>query len=55
MPFDVINAGTTFQKMMDTIFASQIDKNMQIYVDDKITKSKRLKATSPIFEKPSKI
>ncbi|XP_074329165.1 uncharacterized protein LOC141666851 isoform X1 [Apium graveolens] len=40
MPFGLINAGATFQQTMDKIFSSQIGKNMLIYVDDMITKSK---------------
>ncbi|XP_074352689.1 uncharacterized protein LOC141691836 [Apium graveolens] len=40
MPFGLINAGVTFQQMMDTIFGSQIGKNMLIYMDDMITKFK---------------
>ncbi|XP_074356705.1 uncharacterized protein LOC141696464 [Apium graveolens] len=40
MPFGLINAGATFQQMMDKIFTSQIRRNMLIYVDDMITKSK---------------
>lgn len=33
--------GTTFQQMMDTVFGSQIGRNVQVYVDDMITKSKQ--------------
>lgn len=40
MPFGLINAGATFQQMMDTVFGSQIGKNLQIYVDDMIAMSK---------------
>ena len=39
VPFGLLNAGATFQKMMDTIFEPQIGRNMQIYVDDMIVKS----------------
>lgn len=39
--FGLIKTGATFQQMMDTIFSSQIDKNIQIYVDGIITKSKK--------------
>lgn len=40
MPFGLINAGATFQEMMDSIFGSQIGRNVQVYVNDMITKSK---------------
>nr|XP_017245509.1 PREDICTED: uncharacterized protein LOC108217176 [Daucus carota subsp. sativus] len=39
VPFGLLNAGATFQRTMDTIFASQVGRNMQIYVDDMIVKS----------------
>ncbi|XP_074323982.1 uncharacterized protein LOC141660900 [Apium graveolens] len=38
MPFGLINAGATYQKMMNTIFKSQLGNNMESYVDDMITK-----------------
>ena len=40
MPFGLLNAGATFQHTMDNIFAPQIGRNIQIYVDDMIVKSK---------------
>lgn len=39
MPFGLINAGAAFQKKMDEIFASLIDRNMEVYVDDMIVNS----------------
>lgn len=48
VPFGLLNAGTTFQKAMDTIFAPQLGKNMQVYVDDMIVKS--LKAEDHILD-----
>ena len=42
MPFGLISAGATFQRTMDVIFASQIGRNMEVYVDDMIVKSKQL-------------
>lgn len=39
LPFGLLNAGATFQQAMDTIFAPQIGRNIQIYVDDMIVKS----------------
>ncbi|XP_074377708.1 uncharacterized protein LOC141719230 [Apium graveolens] len=40
MPFGLINAGATFQRMMDEIFKKQLGRNLEVYVDDMITKSK---------------
>ncbi|XP_074377335.1 uncharacterized protein LOC141718858 [Apium graveolens] len=39
MPFGLINAGATYQKMMNTIFKDQQGRNMESYVDDMISKS----------------
>lgn len=39
MPFGLINAGVTFQKAMNKIFAAQLGRNMEAYVDDLIFKS----------------
>ena len=36
MPFRLINAGATYQRMMNKIFAPQLDCNMEVYVDDMI-------------------
>ncbi|XP_074363809.1 uncharacterized protein LOC141704454 [Apium graveolens] len=40
MLFGLINASTTFQRMMDEIFKNQLGRNLEVYVDDMITKSK---------------
>ncbi|GAA0173147.1 hypothetical protein LIER_41469 [Lithospermum erythrorhizon] len=40
MPFGLKNAGTTYQRMVNIIFANQIGRNMKIYVDDMLVKSK---------------
>ncbi|XP_074350084.1 uncharacterized protein LOC141689632 [Apium graveolens] len=39
IPFRLINIGATYQKMMNTIFKSQLGRNMESYVDDMISKS----------------
>ncbi|XP_017221564.1 uncharacterized protein LOC135148512 [Daucus carota subsp. sativus] len=39
MPFGLINAGATYQCMMNKIFAPQLGRNMEVYVDDMIVKS----------------
>ena len=39
MPFGLKNAGATFQKMVNKVFASQIGRNMEVYMDDMLVKS----------------
>ena len=41
MPFELKNAGTTYQRLMYRMFASQIGKNVQVYVDDMLVKSRQ--------------
>ena len=40
MPFNLKNAGSTYQRMMTRIFKSQLGKNIEIYIDDMVVKSK---------------
>ena len=42
MPFGFINAGATYQRMMNAVFESQMGRNMESYVDDMIEKSKTI-------------
>ncbi|GJY82085.1 reverse transcriptase domain-containing protein [Tanacetum coccineum] len=39
MPFGLKNAGTTYQRLVDTAFQSQIGRNLEAYVDDMVIKS----------------
>lgn len=39
MTFELINAGATYQRMMNHVFTKQLGKNMEVYVDDMIVKS----------------
>ena len=41
MPFGLKNAGATYQKLMNKMFANQIERNVQVYVDDMLVKSWR--------------
>ena len=41
MPFGLKNAGATYQRLMNRMFAQQIGRNVQVYVDDMLVKSKR--------------
>ena len=39
MPFGLKNAGATYQRLMNRMFALQIGRNVQVYVDDMLVKS----------------
>ncbi|XP_071728587.1 uncharacterized protein [Rutidosis leptorrhynchoides] len=39
MPFGLINAGATYQRLIDTAFEKQIGRNLEAYVDDLVIKS----------------
>ena len=40
MPFGLKNAETTYQRLVNKMFSQQIDRNMEVYVDDMLVKSK---------------
>ena len=40
MPFGLKNAGATYQRLVNKIFSKQIGRNMEVYVDDMLIKSK---------------
>ena len=40
MPFGLKNAGATYQRLVNKMFSKQIDRNMEVYVDDMLVKSK---------------
>ena len=40
MSFGLKNAGSTYQKMMTRMFEPRLGKNIEIYVDDMVVKSK---------------
>ena len=40
MPFGLKNAGVTYQKLVNKMFSKQIGRNMEVYVDDMLVKSK---------------
>ncbi|GKE84906.1 reverse transcriptase domain-containing protein [Tanacetum coccineum] len=39
MPFGLKNAGSTYQRLVDKAFDSQVGRNMEVYVDDLVIKS----------------
>ncbi|KAL0410820.1 UNVERIFIED_CONTAM: hypothetical protein Slati_3671700 [Sesamum latifolium] len=40
MPFGLKNVGATYQRLVDKIFRPQIGRNVEVYVDDMLVKSK---------------
>lgn len=40
MPFGLKNAGVTYQRLVNYMFAKQIGRNTEVYVDDMLAKSK---------------
>ncbi|KAM2403587.1 hypothetical protein ACFX1X_031329 [Malus domestica] len=40
MPFGLKNAGATYQRLVNSMFAEQIGNSMEVYVDDMLVKSK---------------
>ena len=43
MPFGLKNVGATYQRMMIRMFEPQLGKNIEIYIDDMVVKSKASK------------
>ncbi|KAL0462005.1 UNVERIFIED_CONTAM: hypothetical protein Slati_0088100 [Sesamum latifolium] len=41
MPFGLKNGGATYQRLVDKIFHPQIGRNVEVYVDDMLVKSKK--------------
>ena len=41
MPFRLKNAGATYQRLVNKMFAPQIGRNVEVYVDDMLVKSAR--------------
>ncbi|KAK1561842.1 hypothetical protein Q3G72_001659 [Acer saccharum] len=39
MPFGLKNAGATYQRLVNRMFARQIRRNIEVYVNDMLTKS----------------
>ena len=44
MPFGLKNAGAMYQRLVNQMFNKQIGKNMEVYVDDMLVKSKEVLA-----------
>ena len=55
MPFGLKNAGATYQRLVNKIFAGQIGRNMKVYVDDMLVKNKKMEDQIAGLEEPFKI
>ncbi|GKF10289.1 reverse transcriptase domain-containing protein, partial [Tanacetum coccineum] len=40
MPFDLRNVGATYQRLVDKVFQKHIGRNLKVYVDDLVIKSR---------------
>ena len=41
MPFGLKNVGVTYQRLMNKMFVQQIGRNVQVYMDNMLVKSRR--------------
>ena len=41
MPFGLKNARATYQRLINKMFAQQIERNVEVYIDDMLVKSLR--------------
>ena len=39
MSFGLKNARAIYQRLMNRVFADQIERNMEVYIDDMVTKT----------------
>ena len=42
MPFSLKNAGSAYQRMMTKMFEPQLGKNIKVYIDDMVMKSREI-------------
>jgi hypothetical protein len=42
MPFELKNACATYQRLVNNMFRDQIGKNVEVYVDDMLVKSRKV-------------
>ena len=41
MPFELKNAGATYQRLVNQMFKKQIGRNVEIYINDMLVKSRK--------------
>ncbi|KAL0315316.1 UNVERIFIED_CONTAM: Transposon Ty3-G Gag-Pol polyprotein [Sesamum radiatum] len=51
MPFELKNAGATYQHLVDKIFRSKMGRNVEVYVDDMLVKAKKHEIMLQIWKK----
>ena len=49
MPFGLKNVGATYQRLVNKMFSKQIGRNMEVYMDDMLVKSKEKLASLLIW------
>ncbi|KAL0451226.1 UNVERIFIED_CONTAM: hypothetical protein Slati_1100700 [Sesamum latifolium] len=50
IPFGLKNIGATYQRLVDKIFRPQIGRNVEVYVDDTLVKSKKAEDAADLEE-----
>ncbi|XP_074351431.1 uncharacterized protein LOC141690538 [Apium graveolens] len=53
MPFGLINAGATYQRLVNMMFKDQIGRTMEVYVDDMLSLTGRIAALNRFVSKSS--
>lgn len=53
MPFGLVNAGATYQRMIDNRFKNMLGQNMKAYVDDMLVKLVKAICKQMAYMKPS--
>ena len=44
LPFGLKNSGATYQRLVNQMFSKQIGRNVEVYVDDMLVKSKKVES-----------
>ena len=44
MPFGLKNVGATYQRLVNQMFSEQIGRNMEVYINDMLIKSKEVES-----------
>ena len=49
IPFGLKNTGATYQRMVNRVFEKQIGRNVEVYVDDMVVKSRGEVELNPLL------